>query len=130
MPVTRPAFPNMPAQRNPDPSPIEQTRPVISRTQPSYPPVDAVMPTFSNLAYTCLLLPRLPTHNLAGTVGQRLAEWLPQLCMAYGWRLESLLVQAEYLQWTVQVAPSISPGNVVRLIRQQTSRRVFMQFPS
>jgi CheY-like chemotaxis protein/REP element-mobilizing transposase RayT len=129
VPVPRPAFPTMPVQRNPEPAPIEQTRPVLSRTQPSYPPVDATMPTFSNLAYTCLLLPRLPFHNLGGYVGQRLAEWLPQLCMAYGWRLESLLIQAEYLQWTVQVAPSISPGNVVRLIRQQTSRRVFMQFP-
>jgi REP element-mobilizing transposase RayT len=129
VPVPRPAFPTMPVQRNPEPSAIEQTRPVISRTQPSYPPIDTVMPTFSNLAYTCLLLPRLPFHNLGGYVGQRLAEWLPQLCMAYGWRLEGLLVQAEYMQWTVQVAPAISPGNVVRLIRQQTSRRVFMQFP-
>ena len=90
---------------------------------------ETTTPTMAHLAYTCVLLPRLPGHALEGFLADRLTDWLPQLCLAYGWRLEAMLLRPEYLQWTVQVAPAISPGNVVRLIRQQTTRRVFSQFP-
>jgi len=91
--------------------------------------VEPILPSFSHLAYTCLLIPRLPTHMLVRGLAVRLREWLPQLCLAYGWRLENLFVRPEYLQWTVQVAPAISPGNVLRHVRQQSSRRIFLQFP-
>lgn len=83
----------------------------------------------SSLAYTCVLVPRMPGHLLVNQLSRRMMDWLPQLCIAYGWRIVSMLIQPEYLQWTVQVAPAISPGNVVRLIRQQTSRRIFAQLP-
>jgi hypothetical protein len=107
----------------------EDTRPVVLRTLQSLQQVEPIMPSFSHLAYTCLLIPRLPAHMLVGGLADRLKEWLPQLCLAYGWRLENLLVRPEYMQWTVQVAPAISPGNVIRLVRQQASRRIFLQFP-
>jgi REP element-mobilizing transposase RayT/ActR/RegA family two-component response regulator len=87
------------------------------------------VPPVSSLAYTCVLVPRMPGHLLVNQLTQRMMDWLPQLCIAYGWQIVSMLVQPEYLQWTVQVAPAISPGNVVRLIRQQTSRRIFAQLP-
>ena len=108
---------------------LEQTRPVMLRSQPSIQPAEPLMPAFSRLAYTCVLIPRLPGHLLIDQPAEQLIGWLPQLCLAYGWRLEGLLIRPEYLQWTVQVAPAISPGNVIRLIRQQSSRRIFSQFP-
>jgi REP element-mobilizing transposase RayT len=107
----------------------DETQPVVLRTLQSLQQAEPVAPTFSNLAYTCVLVPRLPVHRLVEPFAGRMTEWLPQLCLAYGWRMAGMLVQPEYVQWTVQAAPAISPGNVVRLIRQQTSRRIFLQFP-
>jgi ActR/RegA family two-component response regulator/REP element-mobilizing transposase RayT len=106
----------------------EETRPSKPRYLESIQQT-AHMPPVSSLAYTCVLVPRMPGHLLVNQLAKRVMDWLPQLCIAYGWQIVSLLIQPEYLQWTVQVAPAISPGNVVRLIRQQTSRRIFAQLP-
>ncbi len=111
------------------PLPTDQTRPVVLRALNSIQQVEPLVPTLSNLAYTCVLLPRLPHHELEGSLAERLADWLPQICLAYSWRLNGLLIQPKYLQWTVQVVPAISPGNVVRLIRQQISQKTFAEFP-
>jgi len=108
---------------------IDQTRPIVLRALNSIQQVEPLAPTLSNLAYTCVMLPRLPQHELVGELAEHLAGWLPQVCLAYSWRLNGLLIQPGYLQWTVQVAPAISPGNVVRLIRQQVSRKIFAEFP-
>ena len=82
----------------------------------------------SLLNYTCVLIPRLPGHFLAGELSEKLAQWIQQLCLAFGWRLEGISLRPEYLQWTVQVTPSISPGNVVKIIRQRTSDYIFAHF--
>ncbi len=83
---------------------------------------------FASLSYTCIMLPRLPTHLLTGRLARKLAEWLKQICLAYGWRLEAQSVRPDYFQWTVQVSPVISPSSVVRLVRLQTSQRIFGMF--
>jgi len=82
----------------------------------------------SLLNYTCVLIPRLPGHFLTGELSEKLAHWVQQLCLAFGWRLEGISLRPEYLQWTVQVTPSISPGNVVKIIRQRTSDYIFRQY--
>ena len=123
-----PSLPDENVEEQP-PQPTDQTRPVVLRTLRSIQQVEPMAPTLSNLAYTCVLLPRLQSHELVSVLAQRLAEWLPRICLAYSWRLIGLLIDPQYLQWTVQVAPAISPGNVVRLIRQQISRKIYTDFP-
>jgi len=91
--------------------------------------IEPVSMTYSRLSYSALLLPRFPQHALVGKLSGELAGWLPQLCVAYGWRLEGLAIRPDRLQFTFQAAPSISPGNVVRILRQQTSQRIFSRFP-
>jgi REP element-mobilizing transposase RayT/CheY-like chemotaxis protein len=83
---------------------------------------------FASLSYTCIMLPRLPTHLLTGRLARKLAESLKQICLAYGWLLEAQAVRPDYFQWTVQVSPVISPSSVVRLVRLQTSQRIFDAF--
>ncbi|HTP02269.1 MAG TPA: transposase [Anaerolineales bacterium] len=82
-----------------------------------------------HLSYACLLLPRFTTHYLTGDVADKLSEWIPIICVAFGWRLEHLAVRPEYLQWVVNVPPATSPGYVMRVIRQQLSDKVFAAFP-
>ncbi len=82
-----------------------------------------------HLAYACLLVPRFSTHYIAGDLSDRLDEWLPNICIAFGWRLEFLAVRPDYLQWVVNVQPNTSPGYLMRVIRQQTSEKIFDEFP-
>lgn len=88
-----------------------------------------VSPSMYNLTYACVLIPRMPAHHLTGDLAANLSEWVTQLCLAFGWRLEQLSIRPEYLQWMVNVPPATSPGYLMRIIRQHTSRRLFVEFP-
>ncbi len=81
-----------------------------------------------NLTYACLLVPRFSSHYLTGDIADRISEWLPNICVAFGWRLEYLAVRPEYLQWIVNVPPATSPGYLMRIVRQQTSEKAFAEF--
>lgn len=82
-----------------------------------------------HLTYACLLVPRFSSHYLTGDLSDHLSEWLPNICIAFGWRLEYLAVRPEYLQWVVNVQPNTSPGHLMRIMRQQTSDKIFGNFP-
>ncbi|RPI31010.1 MAG: response regulator [Chloroflexota bacterium] len=94
---------------------------------------DALEPatlTVCNLSYACMLLPRLPKHHLTGDLSSHLTEWVAQLCIAFGWRLEHLALRPDYLLWVVNVNPSTSPSYLMRIMRQHTSLRIFNEFPT
>ncbi len=74
-------------------------------------------------------MPRFSSHYLTGDISDRLSEWLPQICIAFGWRLEYLAVRPEYVQWVLNVPPSTSPGYLMRIMRSQTSEKIFTEFP-
>ncbi|NOT03596.1 MAG: hypothetical protein HOP27_03240 [Anaerolineales bacterium] len=80
-----------------------------------------------HLTYACLLVPRFSAHYITGDLAERLGEWLPNICIAFGWRLEYLAVRPEYLQWVVNVQPNTSPGYLMRIMRQQTSEKIFSE---
>ena len=81
-----------------------------------------------NLDYACLLMPRFPHHHLTGDLSDRLADWVPHICIAFGWRLEYISVRPEYLMWIVNVPPATSPGYLMRILRQHTSENIFTDF--
>ena len=83
----------------------------------------------SSLNYTCVLVPRFPQHYLAGDVAKRISEWMPQLCISFGWRLERLSVRPQYLQWSIIVDPTYAPSKLIKLIRKETSKRLFRLRP-
>jgi putative transposase len=91
--------------------------------------LEPASPAVYNLDYACLLIPRFEHHFLAGDLTERMADWMQEICVAYGWRLEHIAVRPEYLQWIVSVPPSNSPSHVMRIMRQQTSDRIFVDFP-
>jgi REP element-mobilizing transposase RayT len=82
-----------------------------------------------HLTYACLLVPRFASHYITGDLADRIGEWIPNICIAFGWRLEYLAVRPEYLQWVVNVQPNTSPGYLMRIMRQQTSEKIFSEFP-
>lgn len=92
-------------------------------------PRPALAADMARTAYTCVMIPRLPQHTLDGALGRQIASWLPEFCLSFGWRLDHIELQPHYLQWTLRVAPAVSPGNTVRLLRRALSERIFEAFP-
>jgi REP element-mobilizing transposase RayT len=84
---------------------------------------------FSDLVLACVIIPRLPKHRLVGDMAASLQRWLGEICLSYGWRLEGLQIQTDALVWTVKVAPSTSPIQHIRTIRQLTSKYIYEDFP-
>jgi REP element-mobilizing transposase RayT len=98
--------------------------------KPNMPPkLLPASPTLHYLTYSCTLLPRLPQHQLGGDLALRLREWMPKLFLAFGWQLLQVSISPEYLIAIARVEPNTAPGSLVRIIRQQTSRRIFATYP-
>jgi REP element-mobilizing transposase RayT len=114
--------------RRPQPGELDETRPHSITEVAGRVMLEPVSAGYYNLTYACLLVPRFSSHYLTGDVSDRLSEWLPQICIAFGWRLEYLAVRPEYIQWVVNVPPSVSPGYLMRIMRQQTSEKIFTEF--
>ncbi len=114
--------------RRPQPGELDETRPHSITEVAGRVMLEPVSAGYYNLTYACLLVPRVSAHYLTGDVSDRLSEWLPQICIAFGWRLEYLAVRPEYIQWVVNVPPSASPGYLMRIMRQQTSEKLFAEF--
>jgi REP element-mobilizing transposase RayT len=82
-----------------------------------------------DLSYTCLLIPRFSSHFLMGDLAARLTEWMQQICISFGWRLEFINVKPDYLQWIMGVPPATSTAYFMKAIRHQTSLLIFEEFP-
>jgi REP element-mobilizing transposase RayT/CheY-like chemotaxis protein len=114
--------------RRPMPGELDETRPHSITEVAGRVMLEPISPGLYNLTYACLLVPRFSSHYLTGDVSDKLSEWLPQICIAFGWRLEFLAVRPEYVQWVVNVPPATSPGYLMRIMRQQTSEKLFTEF--
>ena len=114
--------------RRPIPGELDETRPHSITEVAGRVMLEPISPGLYNLTYACLLVPRFSSHYLTGDLADRVAEWLPQICIAFGWRLEYLAVRPEYVQWVLNVPPATSPGYLMRIVRQQTSEKIFAEF--
>ena len=114
--------------RRPMPGELDETRPHSITEVAGRVMLEPISPGLYNLTYACLLVPRFSNHYLTGDMADRVSEWLPQICIAFGWRLEYLAVRPEYVQWVLNVPPATSPGYLMRIIRQQTSEKIFIEF--
>jgi REP element-mobilizing transposase RayT len=126
--VTAPSRPATPV-RAPQPGELDETRPHSITEVAGRVILEPSSNGMYHLNYACLLVPRFSSHYLAGDLATNLSEWLPSICIAFGWRLEYQAVRPEYMQWVVSVPPNTSPGYLMRIMRQQTSERIFTDFP-
>jgi putative transposase len=90
----------------------------------------AASPVISDLYLAIVLLPRMPKHHLTGDLATLLPQWIAQVCVAYGWRLETLHIRPEYVGWVVNIPPSTSASQHLRIMRRQTSQYIFGEFPT
>jgi REP element-mobilizing transposase RayT len=81
-----------------------------------------------DLSYTCLLIPRFPSHQLKGDLVDFLSQWLQQICLSYGWRLEFTTINPDYFQWGFHVNVSVTPARFIHTIRSETSKFILSNF--
>lgn len=113
----------MPSQAQPEPV---QAQPPRVRWLPAS---QAASAGETLLSYAYVLAPRLPEHRLEGDLAEKLAAWLPQLCVAFAWRLEHLSIQPGFLQWMVSLPAETAPESVVHTLDTHLSERIFEEFP-
>lgn len=104
-------------------------KPVPSTSIPAPVRLDAPEAIGPDLSYSYVLIPRLPRHRLEGDLARNLGEWLPDLCLAFAWRLEGISVETDFLLWTLSVSPGTSPQSAAQLIDEYLSGYVFEAFP-
>jgi REP element-mobilizing transposase RayT len=81
------------------------------------------------ISYVCLMIPRFDSHLLVGDVVDWLYEWMQQVAVSYGWKLEWLDIQRGHMQWLLSVPVTDPPARFFRVIRHATSARIFEEFP-
>jgi len=91
--------------------------------------VESAGQQFSELSFVCLLIPRFSDHFLTGDITEELVLWMKQICISYGWRLDAIAVRPGYVQWVMIVPLNANPAQLMRIIRQQTSQKIFDDFP-
>ena len=83
-----------------------------------------------NLTYSCLLIPRFTSHPLTRDREEKVAECIKDIHTSKGWRLESLKVRPEYILWSSNFPPNITPSRHIEMIRKETSKLLFEDFPA
>ena len=81
-----------------------------------------------DLSYACLLIPRANDHYLTDKVDGFLQATMRQICQFFGWRLDYVQVQPEYLQWVISATAATPPSRSIHTIREQTSKGVLGKF--
>jgi len=99
--------------------------PVISETVK----LDPDSPPPFELTFSCLMIPRFSDHYLTGDITGDLSDWVRQICISYGWRLDDILIRPGHLQWVMTVPPTESPVQFMRIMRKLTSQKIFEYYP-
>jgi REP element-mobilizing transposase RayT len=125
-------FPEPVEQQNHQEENLDQRPSTELQPLDAFPAANANIETESfaiyDLAYSCVLIPRLPDHKLEGVLKNLLKVEVARLCLAFGFRLEKVDVQTEYINWVVSVRPKISVLQVIKVIREQTSLLIFREY--
>jgi len=119
----------VPKTEEPLPDVQEDTQPGLPAEEGRNIVLEPVSASVYNLTYACLLIPRFAQHHLTGDLAERLSEWMQEICIAFGWRLEFIAVRPDYLHWLSNVPPAASPSYMMRIIRQRISEKIFEEFP-
>ncbi len=80
--------------------------------------------------FACVLLPRIPEHHLSGDIHKKLMECMRRLSIAFGWRLEYVVIFSDYMHWITGTSPEVSADEVIQKVRRHTTEMIFSEFPS
>lgn len=80
------------------------------------------------LHYSCVLIPNNPQHFLTRQLAERISVSMPWIHISMGWRLTAMAVRPQYLQWTMEIPPGMSPASALNEIRRLSSDQLLASF--
>lgn len=114
------------------PPTIPASRPAaapVSGILPAHEQTDPAAPVQSSLFLSFTLVTRLPRQPVSAHMQAALENWMTNLNLAFGWRLEKLSCGVEYMAWVNHVSPVVAPARIANTIRTHTSRLIFAEYP-
>jgi len=85
---------------------------------------------WSQINYCCILIPRLPWHRIEDDLKDQLSVWMHTLGFVYNIKMKSVSALPTSLQWVCEVNSIMAPAEVIDIIRRQTSKKIFNDFPN
>ncbi len=126
-----------PQERNPysqtsfvihDSPPLEASSPINVTGELTRSSLGPTEYSLYDVYYSCVLIPRLQTHELDEEFASFVNTELPNIFLAYGWRLEQVVVGRGYMQWIVRIPPTLAPASHIKLIRRESSKLILEHF--
>ena len=112
----------------PESRPVENLSTQTARTESSRGSYSPINPSLFDAYYACVIVPRIRTHALDGDCADYLRREIPNIFLAYGWRLDELIIDQTYLQWLVRIPPTIAPASHINVIRKESSKMILSNF--
>ncbi|NMB53284.1 MAG: hypothetical protein GYA15_01165 [Leptolinea sp.] len=73
---------------------------------------------------TVALIPRSENMILQRQIAGALNQTMSRLCLAFNWKLNNLTIRPTYMQWTVTIPSSLSPDDMIGIVRKETSQEM------
>jgi REP element-mobilizing transposase RayT len=77
----------------------------------------------------CIMLPRLPWHKISGDLANKMPARIKQISLAFGFRLNRIVIKPDYVLWFVFLPEELSVDQVVGTVKQFSSIWIFEEFP-
>jgi REP element-mobilizing transposase RayT len=129
--------PTQPQPRNPysqtsfivhDNQPVDANSPINVTGEMTRSSLGPTEPSLFDVFYSCLLVPRIQSHELDEECASFLRAELPNIFLANGWRLEELVISTTYMQWVVRIPPTLAPASHIKVIRRESSQMILENF--
>jgi REP element-mobilizing transposase RayT len=80
-------------------------------------------------AYTTFVSPLLKRHALTRELAQILAKSMSDICKKNGWKMVNICARPTGLLWTARIPASVSTGQMVKIVREETSDFLYELHP-
>ncbi len=107
---------------------VEVNSPITVTGEMTHGSLGPAEPSLFNVYYSCVLVPRIRTHELEDDCASFLKVELPNIFLAYSWRLEELIIDRNYMQWVVRIPPTVAPASHIKVIRRDSSQLILSNF--
>lgn len=79
--------------------------------------------------YVCLLAPKFEEHLIKGDLSEQVFSLMKDISISFGWQLKLIDIKPQYLHWVMTVRITTYPAHFIKVIRRETSRAIFENFP-
>jgi putative transposase len=86
--------------------------------------------TRHRLRYHIVFVPKYRHRVLTEAIALHLKKCIEDCCIVHDWSLVELNIQSDHVHLLLQIPPSVSLSNVVKLLKGGSSRSLQLEFPS